>query len=331
MTTALYAAVSMLVLLLGLNNIINYGETKNQGNNLIIILSISLCLCINVYGILFAGKRFLEALYFSGTAVFIYLVSVFISTRGGTLNYQIWFFGMVSLCAYSSVVIIHANDKKLFLLSGVLRFCISEKTRDYLLPATLGGIVNGVALMIIYQGFTANDSRLDLAYFGYILVLKSCIQFFSTVFNKMVFLNLVYNHDRGEFNINWKFVLRNLFKNLSSILLSALLLLLLYIILYDYYFNKFEAMEKIVYLFLLIWVGVESLYFVLYQSIQVNGRIWGSLIYISVPSLLYATLYSRFFEVSGIEGYVLSFIGLSTLSVVCLIILLWRTTTEVKR
>lgn len=263
----------------------------------ILCLSLYFSFCQNIYGILLATKRYLDSMIYLLITVSLYIVIVFISSASGNINVIAWLLG--TFCCLIGAFIFSITIKKgfsLVSLNTIAIFANSNVALNLLLPSVIAGLVNGVALLILYSTFVESSNPIQVAFLGYIFVLKSASQFFTNIANKIIFINLSHKFSIGEFALTKAYFSKILIRNILGMILAIAFLWASYLVFYNYYFEKYVEVPVISYFFLFSWILLEIFYFVIYQSIQVNGLMWKSLFIISIPSLLYASIISVFIK-----------------------------------
>jgi hypothetical protein len=153
-----------------------------------------------------------------------------------------------------------------------------------------------------------------VALFGYALLIKMAAQFISNIINKVIFIDLSHSYQMGDFKFDSKYTLFNVTKNLFSTLIGVIGVCILYYTLFDQYFYKFSLFPVEGYAIIAAWLCIEIIYFVLYQYVQVNGFMWLSILFISLPSVLYALTIYLFQSPITVIGCLITYTGLTIVS-----------------
>lgn len=313
------AIYSMLVFLLISVCIIEISQSYINESRLkiytILCLSLYFSFCQNIYGILLATKSYLDSTIYLSIVVIIYIALVLKSSVSGTINLDLWLNGafVCLLVAVTSAIAI--TGLHLVSYKKMVMFATSREVVKILLPSVIAGLVNGVALLVLYLAYVENSESVHVAFLGYILVLKSASQFFSQVANKIIFINLSHIYAIGDFRLTKDYFGKILGRNLISMVLAMALILISYFVFYDIYFVKYVGVPAISYVLLFGWLLLEILYFVLYQVVQINGLMWKSLFFISIPSLIYSGIINVFTNPTDIAEMLIIYCGLTCLSI----------------
>ena len=201
-------------------------------------------------------------------------------------------------------------------ISEIYRFIKSKDSIAYLLPSLIAGVMNGMALVLIYSAYgrSVSDSFL-LGYAGYIMLLRSVILFLNTALNKLYFLkfsNEYFQKDSGSIGDG---VMALLVKNILSIVLSGCMVFAAYHFFYEEYFSKYDGVQNTIYALFGLWLVFEVVYLTLYQKIQVYGLMWESLIAITLPTFVYALIVNRLEMVYSLESLLLVYISIMSFSI----------------
>lgn len=279
--------------------------------------------CQNIYAILFSNRKILESLRFVSIAVFGYLLIIILSSYDGKLTEHIWLLGLIFMLIFLVTYSITMGKFRLLSPKLTALFFFEKNIVSIMFPSIISGIINGLALYIIYQEFSQHSNDIDVALLGFAFIQKTFIQFTSHVINRLYFLNLSEQNKIGDFILGEQVFKAIISKNLLVIILALLVLITIAQTIMESYYLKYEAFSKTLYYILALWIFIETVYFSLYQEIQVNGKMWGSLFYISMPSFIFAIAvkYSSIsFDISSIL-YI--YLALSLISLIGVILLIY--------
>lgn len=314
-----FALYSMLVFLLISVCIIEISQSYINEDSLkvytILCLSLYFSFCQNIYGILLATKRYLDSTIYLSIVVIIYIALVLKSSVSGTINLDLWLEGVFVCLLVAVTCALAIKGLRLVSYKKMVMFATSREVLKILLPSLIAGLVNGVALLVLYWNYVESSEYVHVAFLGYILVLKSASQFFSHIANKIIYINLSHIFSIGDFRLTKDYFGKILGRNLIGMVLAMALMLISYFLFYDIYFVKYVGVPAISYVLLFGWILLEILYFVLYQFVQINGLMWKSLLFVSIPSLVYAGLINVFTNPIDISEMLIIYCGLTCVSV----------------
>lgn len=307
----LYTGVIFILLMcLGINFRSTLGFS-NIGQFLIFTIGVVYYLfCQNIYSILFSNRKVLESLRFVSIAVFGYLLIITLSSYDGNLSEYIWLLGLTFMLLFLVTYSITMSKFRLLPPKLTALFFFEKKIVSIIFPSILSGLLNGLSLFIVYQEFLQHSDDIDVALLGFAFAQKTFIQFASHIINRLYFLNLSEQNKIGDFILSKKLFEAIIAKNLLLIILALLVLIIAEKTIMESYYLKYEAFSKTSYFILALWVFVETVYFSLSQEIQVNGKMWGSFFFISMPAFIFAIAvkYSSIsFDISSILYVYLAF------------------------
>lgn len=271
---------------------------------------------LNINGILYGISQIKNGSMQVVIASAIYLTILSQGLENGKLEYEFISKGVIALLVVVVIFNIVKYNFKYCGISEIYRFIKSKDGVAYLLPSLIAGVMNGMALVLIYSAFgkSVSDSFL-LGYAGYILLLKSVILFLNTALNKLYFLkfsNEYFQKDSGSIGDG---VMALLVKNILSIVLSGCMVFAAYHFFYEEYFSKYNGVQNTIYALFGLWLVFEGVYLTLYQKIQVYGLMWESLIAITLPTFLYALIVNRLEIVDSLESLLLVYISIMAFSI----------------
>ena len=282
--------------------------------------------CQNIYAILFSKRSPTKALAFISISVSLYLFGLYFSINLSELDVIKWTWMLGMSIAIIILYIIIALNFKLQSISRVYFYLKDRNNHNILFPSMLSGVVNGAALLVLYNGFSRGASSEDIAYLGFAFMLKTVLQFFSQIFNRVKFLDLSDKYIIGTFKANRSDFMRLIVFNVLSVLLSLGFLIIMGFTLFYEYFSKFSGFPPSAVAILSLWIIFEAIYFSIYQFVQVNGKMWASLFFISFPSLVYALLIDNIHISYDLLLMLILYFMLTLVSIisVCLLIFLDR-------
>ena len=272
---------------------------------------------LNINGILYGISQIKNGSIQSVIASTIYLTILSQGIENGKLEYEFISRGVIVLLVVVVIFNIVKYNFKYCGISEIYRFIKSKDSIAYLLPSLIAGVMNGMALLLIYSAYgrSVSDSFL-LGYAGYIMLLRSVILFLNTALNKLYFLkfsNEYFQKDSGSMIGDG--VMALLVKNILSIVLSGCMVFAAYHFFYEEYFSKYSGVQNTIYALFGLWLVFEVVYLTLYQKIQVYGLMWESLIAIALPTFVYALIVNRLKIVYSLESLLLVYISIIAFSI----------------
>ena len=315
--TSFYALCSfILIAILAKEVLINYYGVTYWEYVFYISFAVLSAVILNINGILYGISQIKGGSIQLVIASAIYLTILGQGIENGKLEYEFVSKGVIALLVVVVIFNIVKYNFKHCGISEIYRFIKSKDSVAYLLPSLIAGVMNGMALVLIYSAFgkSVSDSFL-LGYAGYILLLRSVILFLNTALNKLYFLkfsNEYFQKDSGSIGDG---VMALLVKNILSIVLSGCMLFAAYHVFYEQYFSKYNDLQNTIYALFGLWLVFEVVYLTLYQKIQVYGLMWESLIVITLPTFVYALIVNRLEIVDSLESLLLVYISIMAFSI----------------
>ncbi|MDB9918979.1 hypothetical protein OAD21_02260 [Amylibacter sp.] len=271
---------------------------------------------MNINGILYGISQIKNGSLQLIIASAIYLTILSQGIVNGRLDYEFISKGVIALLIALVIFNKIIYKFKYCGISEIYGFIKSKDSVTYLLPNLIAGIMNGMALALIYSAYAKSVSDVFLlGYAGYILFLRSVILFLNTALNKLYFLkfsNEYFQKDSGSIGDG---VMALLMKNILSIVLSGCMIIVAYHLFYEEYFSKYNGVQGAVYALFGLWLVFEVVYLTLYQKIQVYGLMWESLTAISLPTVVYALILNRLEVLQGLESLLLVYISIMAYSI----------------
>ena len=306
----------ILIAILAKEILINYYGVTYWEYVFYISFTVLSAVLLNINGILYGISQIKNGSIQLVIASAIYLTILSQGIENGKLEYEFVSKGVIALLVVVVIFNIVKYNFKYCGISEIYRFIKSKESVAYLLPSLIAGVMNGMALVLIYSAFgkSVSDSFL-LGYAGYILLLRSVILFLNTALNKLYFLkfsNEYFQKDSGSIGDG---VMALLVKNILSIVLSGCMVFAAYHFFYEEYFSKYNGLQNTIYALFGLWLVFEVVYLTLYQKIQVYGLMWESLIAITLPTFVYALIVNRLEIVDSLESLLLVYISIMAFSI----------------
>lgn len=306
----------ILIAILAKEILINYYGVTYWEYVFYISFAVLSAVLLNINGILYGISQIKNGSIQLVIASAIYLTILSQGIENGKLEYEFVSKGVIALLVVVVIFNIVKYNFKYCGISEIYRFIKSKESVAYLLPSLIAGVMNGMALVLIYSAFgkSVSDSFL-LGYAGYILLLRSVILFLNTALNKLYFLkfsNEYFQKDSGSIGDG---VMALLVKNILSIVLSGCMVFAAYHFFYEEYFSKYNGLQNTIYALFGLWLVFEVVYLTLYQKIQVYGLMWESLIAITLPTFVYALIVNKLEIVDSLESLLLVYISIMAFSI----------------
>lgn len=306
----------ILIAILAKEILINYYGVTYWEYVFYISFTVLSAVLLNINGILYGISQIKNGSIQLVIASAIYLTILSQGIENGKLEYEFVSKGVIALLVVVVIFNIVKYNFKYCGISEIYRLIKSKESVAYLLPSLIAGVMNGMALVLIYSAFgkSVSDSFL-LGYAGYILLLRSVILFLNTALNKLYFLkfsNEYFQKDSGSIGDG---VMALLVKNILSIVLSGCMVFAAYHFFYEEYFSKYNGLQNTIYALFGLWLVFEVVYLTLYQKIQVYGLMWESLIAITLPTFVYALIVNKLEIVDSLESLLLVYISIMAFSI----------------